>query len=54
MPPYVVFHDTTLREMARRRPRGLDRMAEVPGVGAAKLARYGDAFLPVIAAAAAA
>jgi ATP-dependent DNA helicase RecQ len=54
VPPYVVFHDSTLREMARRRPRGLDRMAEVPGVGAAKLARYGAAFLQVIAAAAAA
>ncbi|HVV92445.1 MAG TPA: DNA helicase RecQ [Hyphomicrobiales bacterium] len=50
VPPYVVFHDATLREMARRRPRGREQMAEVPGVGAAKLERYGAAFLRVIAA----
>jgi ATP-dependent DNA helicase RecQ len=48
VPPYVVFHDTTLREMARLRPLDLDTLAAVPGVGEAKLRRYGDAFLEVI------
>jgi ATP-dependent DNA helicase RecQ len=49
VPPYVVFHDTTLREMAKAKPRSLVELGEVQGVGAAKLARYGDAFLAVIA-----
>ncbi|MFN3724791.1 MAG: DNA helicase RecQ [Allosphingosinicella sp.] len=48
VPPYVIFHDSTLREMAALRPSSLRAMAEVPGVGAAKLERYGDAFLEVI------
>ncbi len=51
MPPYVIFHDSTLREMAALRPSSLSAMAEVPGVGAAKLERYGPAFLEVITAA---
>ena len=45
LPAYVVFHDRTLREMAQRRPRTLDQLLLVPGVGPAKLERYGDAFL---------
>jgi ATP-dependent DNA helicase RecQ len=45
LPAYVVFHDRTLREMAQRRPRTLDELLEVPGVGPAKLERYGAAFL---------
>ncbi len=48
VPPYVVFHDTTLREMARLRPLDLDALGAVPGVGEAKLRRYGDAFLEAI------
>jgi ATP-dependent DNA helicase RecQ len=48
MPPYVIFHDSTLREMAAVRPSTLSAMGEVPGVGAAKLDRYGPAFLDVI------
>jgi len=48
VPPYVVFHDTTLRAMAERRPATLEAMAGVPGVGKAKLDRYGDRFLKVI------
>ncbi len=48
VPPYVIFHDSTLAEMARRRPRDSLALSTVPGVGAAKLARYGDAFLAVI------
>jgi ATP-dependent DNA helicase RecQ len=49
LPPYVVFHDATLREMAERRPLTLDQFAELPGVGQAKLARYGDRFIAAIA-----
>ena len=45
LPAYVIFHDRTLREVAERRPRTLDQMLEVPGVGPAKLERYGGAFL---------
>ncbi len=50
VPPYVIFHDTTLRAMATMRPKTLDAMAELPGVGEAKLGRYGTAFLKVIEA----
>ena len=48
VPPYVIFHDTTLREMTRRRPSSEAALAEIPGVGGAKIARYGSAFLSVI------
>jgi len=48
VPPYVVFHDTTLREMASRRPQSLVELSEVSGVGSTKLSRYGEAFLRVL------
>jgi ATP-dependent DNA helicase RecQ len=48
VPPYVVFHDSTLRAMAASRPGTLAALGRVPGVGAAKLERWGDAFLAVI------
>jgi len=48
VPPYVVFHDATLREMASVRPATLAELGEVSGVGARKLEAYGDAFLGVI------
>jgi ATP-dependent DNA helicase RecQ len=48
LPPYVVFHDSTLREMAERRPLTLNQFAELSGVGNAKLARYGAAFVAAI------
>ena len=48
LPPYVVFTDRTLIEMAERRPRTLDEMAQISGVGAAKLERYGSVFLEAI------
>ena len=48
VPPYVIFHDSTLRAMAEARPATLHALARVPGVGAAKLERYGEAFLEVI------
>ena len=50
VPPYVIFHDSTLREMAAARPDSRAALGELPGVGAAKLDRYGDAFLAVIRA----
>ena len=49
VPPYVIFHDKTLIELAAARPASRTQMAEVPGVGEAKLDRYGPAFLSVIA-----
>jgi len=48
VPPYVIFHDSTLREMMQRRPRTLSEMARLPGVGEAKLRRYGHRFLEVL------
>lgn len=52
VPAYVIFHDATLMQMAAERPQTLAELAQVGGVGAAKLERYGEAFLAVIAAAA--
>ena len=48
VPPYVIFHDTTLREMAGRRPRTLADLHDIYGVGAKKAADFGDAFLDAI------
>lgn len=50
VPPYVIFHDRTLMELAAARPTTRSQMADVPGIGNTKLDRYGDAFLAVIAA----
>ena len=48
VPPYVVFHDSALRAMVADRPATRAALARVPGVGDAKLERYGDAFLQVL------
>ncbi len=48
VPPYVVFHDTTLSEMVRNLPISPDEMGALHGMGAKKMERYGDAFLAVI------
>ncbi|MCE6960898.1 DNA helicase RecQ [Cereibacter sphaeroides] len=48
VPAYVIFTDRTLIEMAERRPRDLDDMAGITGVGAKKLESYGTTFLAVI------
>ncbi len=48
VPPYVIFHDATLREMAQIRPKSLRDMELVSGIGARKLEAYGDAFLAVL------
>jgi ATP-dependent DNA helicase RecQ len=50
VPPYVIFHDSTLREMAQVKPTSLSAMGRISGVGEAKLARYGAAFVEVLAA----
>ncbi|HEX8444634.1 MAG TPA: DNA helicase RecQ [Allosphingosinicella sp.] len=48
VPPYVVFHDSTLREMAELKPQSMTALGRVSGVGAAKLERYGQAFVDVV------
>jgi len=48
VPPYVIFHDSTLREMAGLRPTTLHGLSQVSGVGSAKLERYGDAFVELL------
>ena len=50
LPPYVIFHDSTLREMVTVRPANLGALGRITGVGARKLEAYGDAFLSVIKA----
>jgi ATP-dependent DNA helicase RecQ len=49
VPAYVIFHDATLAEIARRAPGDLEALGEVPGIGARKLERYGEALLRVVA-----
>lgn len=49
VPPYVIFHDATLREMARLRPSSKAALLDVKGVGARKAAELGEAFLLAIA-----
>ena len=49
VPPYVIFHDSTLAEMAERRPNSDEAFRYISGVGEKKLERYGSEFLAVIA-----
>ena len=49
VPAYVVFHDRTLEELAARLPRGMGELLDVPGVGPAKVERYGSEVLAVLA-----
>ena len=48
LPPYVIFHDATLREMAARRPQTLGQFAGIRGVGEGKLKRYGQQFMAAL------
>jgi len=48
VPPYVIFHDSTLREIVERKPSNLKELGEVQGVGAVKLQRYGEAMLAAL------
>ncbi len=49
LPAYVIFHDSTLTEIARRAPDSLESLSGITGLGAKKLAAYGDAILSVLA-----
>ncbi len=48
VPPYVIFHDSTLQEMCLNLPQDLDQFGQLSGVGQRKLERYGPAFLRVL------
>ena len=48
VPPYVIFHDATLRDMALQKPADQRALGAIPGIGARKLEAYGEAFLSVI------
>ncbi len=50
IPPYMVFPDSTLREITRRRPRTRVELLAIPGVGTTKLERFGSRFLEAVAA----
>jgi ATP-dependent DNA helicase RecQ len=48
VPPYVIFHDATLREIAQTRPTNASQFGAVMGVGARKLEAWGEAFMAVV------
>ena len=48
VPPYVIFHDSVLREIAEVQPRTLDELGQLRGVGVSKLDRYGKAVLRIV------
>jgi ATP-dependent DNA helicase RecQ len=50
VPPYVIFHDTTLRELARLKPTSMDELSGIYGIGESKAARFGEAFVDEIRA----
>jgi len=49
VPPYIIFHDSTLLEMVHLKPTTLDELSTISGIGAQKLTRYGRQFLQAIA-----
>jgi ATP-dependent DNA helicase RecQ len=48
MPPYIIFHDSVLAAIAAAKPRTIDALGRIPGVGARKLEAYGDAMLEAL------
>lgn len=48
VPPYIIFHDKTLREITKKRPQTIDELMEVPGVGKVKAAKYGEFIIDEI------
>ncbi|MGE5404788.1 MAG: HRDC domain-containing protein [Candidatus Saccharibacteria bacterium] len=48
LPPFVIFHDRTLREMCERLPADLEALQGIPGVGRSKLDKYGARFIEII------
>ena len=49
VPPYVIFHDSTLREVARLRPASLAELSVIEGIGNTKLERHGESLLAALA-----
>ena len=52
LPPYVIFHDATLRQMLAEQPADREALLKISGIGQAKLERYGERFLSVLRGAA--
>ncbi|MFC1754773.1 DNA helicase RecQ [Thermoproteota archaeon] len=48
IPPYIIFHDSVLLEIATKQPQNLEDFFAISGVGQAKLKRYGDIFLKIV------
>ena len=48
VPPYLIFHDSTLQAMAELMPSTLEAFGDLPGVGTRKLDKYGQGFIDVI------
>jgi ATP-dependent DNA helicase RecQ len=48
VPPYVIFHDSTLQEILQKMPTNLEELRQISGVGQAKLDRYGRHFIQVV------
>jgi len=48
VPPYVIFHDTTLRELAKHKPTTLDALRHIYGVGARKAEDFGERVLQLV------
>ena len=48
VPPYVIFHDSTLGAIADRRPRTLADLAAISGIGPTKLDRYGEELVSIV------
>ena len=49
--PFIILHDRTLLAIAAATPRNIDALLDIPGIGPAKLAEYGDAIVMVVASA---
>ena len=48
VPPYVIFHDKTLLEIAEYMPQDMEQFSQINGVGDSKLEKYGEEFLAVV------
>jgi len=48
VPAFVIFHDSTLRNIAEQRPTSIDALGKVGGIGGTKLARYGERLVEIV------
>ena len=48
VPPYVIFHDSTLREIAAEKPSSLTALSRIEGIGDTKLERHGESLLEAL------